>query len=227
MDLVELIEATKDICEIKDSLVKCIKAEIASKGLDGVNTSEAGEVIDMIKDLAETEEKCFEKLYYQKVVEAMTSYEEPRYGYNINRYSNGRFAPSGHGTNMGYMPRWQFMDRDGETNPKDYMQDVMMGYSGNGNSSNSRGNNSGGTRSGYTPEERYGQAYNDYKRMRKFYTETKSEDDKREMEMRAEEHIKGTIMTARDIWRDADPVLRKRMKEEFTKLVNDMNTQGQ
>ena len=68
----------------------------------------------------------------------------------------------------------------------------------------------------------YGRAYNEFKRRRKYYTETKSPEDKREMEMNAEEHINMVIVTLRDIWKDADTPLKKRMKDALTELMKDM-----
>ena len=233
-DLAEVMEKTKEFSEMKEKLFDCLKAEISVKGMDCVDTKEAGEVVDMIKDLAEAEAKCMEALYYQKVVEAMTSYEEPRYddrlGYNRNRYpSSGRYASAGHGMRMGYIEPYY---PDGEM-VQDINWNEPTGYSGGGNSGNRQGSTSGGNQSmGYHMPEmmydegdpRYGKAYNEYLKKRRFYTETKSEDDKREMDRNAEEHVQSTLVTVRDIWKNADPNLRKRMKDDFSKLLNDMNT---
>ena len=199
-DLAEIIEKSKEIKELKEQLMDCLKSEMTSKGVGCVDTEEAGEVVDMIKDLSETEKYCMEALYFQKVVEAMTSYEEPRYG---------------------YMPIWY-------NNP---MDEMPYGYTGtrNPNSGNWGNDQASNNRQGYfmpdgnmSEETPYGRAYNEYKRRRKYYTTTNSPEDKREMEMSAEEHVNATITTIRDIWKDADTALKKRMKDNFTKLVNDM-----
>ena len=232
-DLAEIIEKSKEIKELKEKLVDCFKGELSSKGAAGMDAQEAGEVVDMIKDLAETEKYCMEALYFQKVVEAMTSYDEPRYGesmgYNNNRYASGRYAPSGTGNRtMGYMPM-----------PMDMSWDGAYGYTGSGSGNGGTGGRSGGNnvgnsssnsgRSGYfmpdgnmSEEMPYGRAYNEFKRRRKYYTETKSPEDKREMEMNAEEHINMVIVTLRDIWKDADTPLKKRMKDALTELMKDM-----
>ena len=217
-DLAEIMEKNKEIKELKEKLTECFKGELSAKGAAGMDAQEAGEVVDMIKDLAETEKYCMETLYFQKVVEAMTSYDEPRYGesmgYNNNRRANGRYAPSGTGNRtMGYMP----MYTDGMP---DMSWDGAYGYTGSG---------SNGGRSGYfmpdgnmSEETPYGRAYAEYKRRRKYYTETKSPEDKREMEMNAEEHMNMVIATMRDIWKDADTPLKKRMKDALTELMKDM-----
>lgn len=251
-ELVEAIEKAEKLKELKEKLLECFKSEVNTKGFECMDVKEASEVVDMIKDLAETERNCMEALYYQKVIEAMTSYDEPRYGesvnmgYNRNRYkSSGRYAPSGMGTRMGFMPpNVPYLEYDGEMYPEDYMKEAMMGYSdGRGgsntnrssNSSNNQGQNnqSWNSNMGYNgmmmdprrenEDPRYGKAYNEYKYRRRHYTETKSPEDKKEMDTHAEEHIRDTIATVRDIWGDADPILKKRMKEDFTKLLSEMN----
>lgn len=225
-DLAEIMEKNKEIKELKEKLTECFKGELSAKGASGMDAQEAGEVVDMIKDLAETEKYCMEALYFQKVVEAMTSYDEPRYGesmgYNNNRYASGRYAPSGTGNRtMGYMP----MDMA--------LWNGAYGYTGTGSNSNMGGQSNGGSsnsgRSGYfmpdgnmSEETPYGRAYAEYKRRRRYYTETKSPEDKREMEMNAEEHMNMVIATMRDIWKDADTPLKKRMKDALTELMKDM-----
>lgn len=218
-DLAEVIEALEDIKETKKKLLCCFKDEISNKGLGAIDTKEAGEVVDMIKDLASVEKDCLEALYYMKVVEAMVNYEEPRYGYNANRSSRtGRYMSKGPGPRMGFEPHTPFLEYDNDMTGDDYMREAMMGYSD--------GRTNYGTRMEHLGKEnmdsRYGRAYNEYKNMRKHYTETKSPEDRKEMNTHAEEHVHDSIATIRDIWEDADPVLKKRMKEDFTKLVNEM-----
>ncbi len=59
-----------DICELKESLVALVKTEF-SGGLENVDTHEAGEIIDMIKDLYEAEKDAAKACYYNTVIEAM------------------------------------------------------------------------------------------------------------------------------------------------------------
>ena len=58
---------------------------------------------------------------------------------------------------------------------------------------------------------------------RRYYTDTKSPSQKDEMDANANEYVGETISSIRDIWRDADPEMRKKLKAEFVKLVNEMN----
>lgn len=73
-------------------------------------------------------------------------------------------------------------------------------------------------------DQRYGKPYREYLDARKHYTETKSARDKEDMEMYANEHMMDTIGTIREMYRTAEPDLRKRMKADLTKLVGEMPT---
>lgn len=42
------------------------------------------------------------------------------------------------------------------------------------------------------------------------------------MNAHALEHVSDTIATMRDIWKSADPDLKKRMKSDFTNLLSEM-----
>ena len=202
----------KDISNAKKDLMEVFMAELHSKGAQQIDTEEAGAVIDMIKDLAEAEKCCMEACYYEKMIKSMEEDEESeadRMGYNNRRYASGRYAPKGRGTVMGYSPirmdkRWD--DTDMYDRDKD------------------------GQRMGYTDVEddedrdpRYGKSYNEYKKARRHYSETKAASDKQMMEDRGMKHVNETIGTFKEMWHDADPNMRKRMKSDLSALVNEMN----
>lgn len=71
--------------------------------------------------------------------------------------------------------------------------------------------------------ERFGRPYNEYRAMRRNYTETHSEEDKAAMKKHANQHIDDTVSTMKDIWNNADPDLRKKMKADITNLLSTMN----
>ena len=82
---------------------------------------EAGKVIDMIKDLAEAEEKGWKACYYKTIIDDMYSYDQnDRMGYDNWRYSSGRFAPKGKGHYSGFTAPYVSM-------PEPIMTD-RMGY---------------------------------------------------------------------------------------------------
>lgn len=188
-----------DICEMKDVLVKWLKHQI-DMGAEAVDADEAGKVVDMIKDLADAEKSIREACYYKTVTAAMEdATEEGSYGYNGRRYSSsGRYAPAGRGHISGYMPM------DGyENNRMGYVESKMMDE---------------------VSDRRYGKAYNDYKTARKHYTQTNSTEDRKDMEMHADEHLRDSISTIREMWRDAEPAMKKKIKTDLSGLINEMPT---
>ena len=59
------------ICAIKDKIVQRIDSEIMNRGMDRIDVEELGEMIDMVKDLAEAEDHCKQAKYYETVTKAM------------------------------------------------------------------------------------------------------------------------------------------------------------
>lgn len=213
-------EKLKEITEIKDCFVTSLKSEVA-KGVESLDTKEAGEVVDMIKDLAEAEKSCMEACYYCKVVEAMEEEAEceGRMGYHPNRMGKKfrKMSPD--------MMQQDYMEEYLE-DPEQFREEMMMrrGYDGRmgsrggdrGQSRNSGDSNRGGSDSGY------GQSYGRYREAKRYYTATSSPEYKSEMDTYANSHVGETIATIRDIWKDADPNLRKRMKTDFQNLISEM-----
>lgn len=93
-------------------IMECVKAKVESIGIDNFE----GQNLDDLKDFTEIAKNiaCFDKDYH--IVEAMKESEDneeimrmieeyedyPRRYYDNYRYTNGRFAPKGHGTRRGY-----------------------------------------------------------------------------------------------------------------------------
>lgn len=74
----------------------------------------------------------------------------------------------------------------------------------------------------HTEHPRYGQAYNEYQSAKRHYTMTNSQTDKDEMTRHANEHVADTMETVREIYKSADPDLKKRIKTDLTKLISEM-----
>ena len=190
------METIRKICDLKKQFVDALCAE-AGRGVHMLDTKEAGDVADMIKDLSEAEKNCYEAKYYKTVVMAMEDYgeHEERRGYNHRRYANGEYAPAGRGHVSGYhhMPeQWNDI----------YLTEME--------------------RKGYTPS-RHGQDYDGYRNALRHYSESHSVEHKREMDMHANRHIDGAITSMKDIWSHADPELKKRMKSDLTALLSEMS----
>lgn len=168
------------IHEMLECLTEVALNELKTKGVQNVDTKEMGDVVDMIKDLAEAEKCAWEKCYYKSIVEAMEDEEkyeqsllkemidkygeaDGRLGYDRWRTSRGRFAPkgTGHETSMAMAT-----GRHGFTDPwpnppyyddprlwKDEQWMASMGYPGSDrNMSRFSDGRSSGSRDVSTPE---------------------------------------------------------------------------
>lgn len=208
------------ICTLLDIMTDGLKSA-TNQGLNNLDTHEAGQVADIIKDLSEAkknltdaEKNEWESCYYASTVKAMKDAdergdEEDRYGYIPREASRmGK-----RGMQRDRIKRWV---RDPDT-----FEDEMY------------------ERAGYTPgrkmsrddrssdnssDERYGKPYREYIDSRRHYSESKSQADKDMMEMYANEHLMDVMGSVREIYKTADPDMRKRMKSDLTKLVGEMPT---
>ena len=72
-------------------------------------------------------------------------------------------------------------------------------------------------------DHRYGREYDEYERARRHYTTTKDVADKLEMEDHAKKHLMDMMSSVKDIWHEASPELRQRMKADITNLANELN----
>lgn len=195
-ELYKLENDMSSLCEVKCKLLRAVENQVG-KGLENVPTAEMGDVVDMIKDLAEAEKDCYKALYYKTVIEAMDEESNERYGYTKRIHRP-------------YVDHEPYLDEYLDRDP--YSQNFKMGY---------------------TPakermtmdrigDSRYGKAYNDYKSARRNYTTTNDPLLKDEMNSHAMEHVGDCIATIREIWKGADPDLKKRMKSDFTNLLSEM-----
>ena len=218
-------EFAEKLHELSEDLVECLICEIDKKGLECMDTEETGEVVDMIKDLAEAKKNCFKAKYYETVVEAMEDAEE-------EEESMMKLAMKGH---MGYTPRrssstGRYVGRPGYVpmymwDDEDMMaSDGMMGYTPTGGNRSQSGNNMSemGGRGDYGSSQ-YGRPYEEFRMAKRRYTETKSPEDKQRMNEHANEHIMASITSLREVFNAADPDMKRRVKQDLASLVNEMN----
>ena len=85
------------IYEIKNKALQQLQRDVADKGVERID----GQMVDVVKDLAEAEKACWEAEYYRAVTEAMEGKQgysagyEPM-GYTQARDSMGRYARRGY-----------------------------------------------------------------------------------------------------------------------------------
>lgn len=233
-----------DICEMKKTIVSWLKCELA-KGQECANLNEFKELCDGIKDLAEAEKYMKEAEYFCNVNEAMeeaAEEEQKMAGYNSRHFNNGRFAPKGSGHIVhGYSdpmpgrfkpvgPNWNpegtemagygTMDRipydmmymedpEGfkETMRKYGYHDGMMGGMGQNGS-------------------KYGTAYDKYQHAKRYYHEG-DHAQKDKMKAYANEHMSNLMLTAGEMFMDADPELQQKMIKSVEGLLTQWKTTKQ
>ena len=59
------------IYALKNQFIQRIERDIQERGLDRIDVNEMGELVDMVKDLAEAEESCWKATYYRLVSDGM------------------------------------------------------------------------------------------------------------------------------------------------------------
>lgn len=74
-----------------------------------------------------------------------------------------------------------------------------------------------------TSRSEIGRNWDHYMDARRHYQATKSDSDRMEMSASAQMHMGETIATLREMWRDADPDLRQKMKKDFSALLQELN----
>lgn len=176
--------------------VKELKNELICKIYDckeDINPEMLGELVDAASDLAEVEEKCWKACYYKSIVEAMKEAKEEDEIAQRMGYNTHRSSTTGRYTS-------------GYTAPMHMMHDPDFDHA----------MNKINHRMGYV------RPYDNYMEAKRSYTETHSQADKQKMDHHAMEHVEDCVETMRDIWSTASPELRTRMKEDMTKLINDM-----
>ena len=199
----EMKEKLSDICEMKKKIVDWAEMELATGFSENYqHIVMFGEIVDMIKDLAEAEKACHEACYYEMMAEGM---------------KNGNGYPM-HNERMGYNPRMM------ETQRMKPVHVPMM----DDHQAKSYGIDAVGRYDRMMSDEdeeyddRHGRAFNKFRKTKRHYHETHSDADRKQMKDYANEHLMETIGTLKEIWEDADPDLRKRMKTDLTKLTAEM-----
>ena len=204
-------EKYNDICALKHNLLHYVMGQ-TSAGMSGTPAEVAvlGEYIDMIKDLAEAEKECQEACYYESVVEAMENSDMgyDRMGYTPRRTKTGRYKSQPDRSRMDGMDDGDMDGRRGYDPYGGPYTRMMLGDD----------------RDEWDDEdEQYGKSYNRFRKAKRHYTKTHSEADKQKMKDASNQHMVETVATLREMWDDADPDLRKRMKADLTNLMATMN----
>lgn len=121
----------------------------------------------------------------------------------MDEYGDADHFKMGRSGMMRVLPEYD--RRDQRFDPDEYDIYGRMGYSGR------------------VPHSNMERNWDRYLDARRHYNATKSDSDRMEMSTSAKMHIGETIATLRDMWHDADPDLREKMKKDFSALLQEMN----
>ena len=201
-------EKYNDICSLKHHMLHYVMGE-TEKGFEAnpEKVHVLKEYVEMIKCLAETEKECQEADYYEAVVKAMEDtgmMDSERMGYNPNRNRMGQYSDGRAGNRNG----------DSDSNSRrgyspDMYSRMMM--------------RPGDDRDDWGDDDpRHSEAFNRFRKAKRYYTKSHSEEDKQRMKDASNEHMMETMATIREMWDDADPELRTRMKADLTNLVTNL-----
>lgn len=225
-----------------EKIMECVKSKVESRGIDNVSydeVKELGEWVDIAKDIV-----CYDK--DMRIIEAMDEEEkyddaDYRMGYR-GRDSKGRFVHRpGRGRSAGYTPYIHMIPpfMDGMYDEYDGMmpEDYRMGYSegrggrsgnyGNSGNSNNYGNNVGqesnsgryGYSEGNRGGSRYGESYDDYRRARRHYSETKSAEHQKEMREKIGEVFDDMESITIDMVKDMTPEDKQKYQLKLQKMM--------
>ena len=201
-------ESVSDISDVKKTITSWLKSAVAS-GPEKMDVTDLKETADAIKDLAEAEKECHEAMYYKSVVKAMESGDDaPAY---LESMRSGRmgYRPGygmGYPNGSGSWPRY-YSDSDPYIPANDFGYSMRMDEPHEND----------------TDTNRYGRAFSEFRRARRHYTETHSQNDKNDMDTMAQRHLMNTIATVKEMWEAADPEMKSKIKSDMSKLVNEMN----
>lgn len=214
---------TEKLCEMKKTLMCWSEAEIA-KGQYGENHCDAealGEVIDMIKDLAEAEEKCIKACYYKCLIKKLHDgdFDEDdewedveemneRYGYPRGSHRGGN-SYAARSARASAMPRTSSGRFAGYT-PDDKMpMDMMHGAADYIHD---------WTGVDYPMRSRY----EDYKMAKKHYHESGKDEDRKKLEEKEHLAYEDAIATMKDMIKDANPAQKQKLEAGIQNLMMEL-----
>lgn len=214
----------KRIHEMMEKLTKCAEMEL-EKGVENVDTKEMGEVVDIIKDLAEAEyyakiSKAMDESEYGEDYDYMGAYDDMRKGYrgqprdSRGRYMSRRGGRRGYEEPMYHMPLDVYKDYSAEE-LRDMDRNIgRMYYTDNANGGSMATRMQGGMNGGRDNREgRSGMS-------RRGYMEAKETGkDKGEKMKELEKYMKELSEDVTEMIGDASPEEKSMLKSKMQTLL--------
>ena len=191
------MEKMKKLCEVIENELH----KIAEKGLTTSNVDTAYKLVDMYKDLKNTDYWETKSEYYMAVLDEMQG------GYSEGNYSM---------MEDGYAMRGRKRDRMGRYSRDDGMMQDDMSYA-RGRGGNNRGRNQYSRDGGYSQND----GYSTYMDAKQSYRSNKSMDGKQRLMDSLEEYMDDFTEKIKEMHRDADtPEEREMISKFMNKLQN-------
>lgn len=226
-EIEQMREARKQLmCWVQEE-INCGKEYMSGDGV----VQNVGQLVDMVKDLADSEKNLMKKKYYEIMIcAAMTTGEDMMdvgsMGYDNWRYKSGKFASKGHGTNVGHGRglRMGFVDDQNYPWP-DYVHPHLMPEMQYGMKMDPRSSQVMGFpmddvwKYGEDWSGMKGTPYEDYRMAKKHYTETNKPEHRKELDDKIVDASVDMIGSMGEMWEDASPETRKKMEENMRTLI--------
>ena len=201
-----------------EKLAECAEKQFDA-GIENIDTAEMGQVVDMMKDLAEA-------MYYRELTKAMQEFDAEdvmemldRYGdgrkfYDHYRYADGRFAPKGRGTyRRGYEePPYYHMTPEMYRNMEQY-RDMDRGSGRMYYTEPSMGSDSGNRM-----ESRYDMAKRNYTESKELHRGNTTEDKEHKMK-ELEKYMREIGSDIAEVISDASPEEKTLLKQKMQTIM--------
>lgn len=197
----------KRMHDMIETLTECAKHEF-DKGIENIDTKEMGEVIDMIKDLAEAE-------YYRKITVAM---DESEYGQDYDY--EGRKGYRGQPRNS----KGQYMRRRGYMQPHETYSDEELRMMQNDRDMDRQSRNVMYYADGSNMSGNRGNSESRYETAKRGYQETKQMNkDKGEKMKSLEDYMKSLAEDVTEMVNDMSQEEKSLMKQKMQVLMQKIN----
>lgn len=201
-----------------EKLAECAEKQFDA-GIENIDTAEMGQVVDMMKDLAEA-------MYYRELTKAMQEFDAEdvmemldRYGdgrkfYDHYRYADGRFAPKGRGTyRRGYEePPYYHMTPEMYRNMEQY-RDMDRGSGRMYYTEPSMSSDSGSSM-----ESRYDMAKRNYTESKELHRGNTTEDKEHKMK-ELEKYMREIGSDIAEVISDASPEEKALLKQKLQVIM--------
>lgn len=205
----------EEVCCAKDTLMGWVTSEIG-KGKECFDLEAVGETVDIIKDLAEAEEKCVKACYYKQLMEKdefdfadLAEEMSERYGYS-SQGSRGARSGAYHGGNShaarSARAHAEARNMNGRFSSMGYQPNARMMWEEDRDWDGSQ----------YQP---YKHPMEEYRETKRHYHESHREEDRKMMETHEQKAMEDAFTTMKELIGDASPASKQKLEAGLQNLM--------